>query len=184
MLSQSVMSHSLWPMDCSLPGSSVHWDSPGKNTGVGCHTLLQGIFPTQGSNPSLPHCRWILYCQSHQGSPWILDWVAYPFSRQTSQPRDQTGVSYIVGGFFTIWATREAPYSPWNSPGQNTGVGSLSLLQGIFPTQGLNPGLLHCRWILYQLSHQGTPFTYITYNIYNTYFIKQKVYFIILTLWS
>ena len=45
-------------------------------------------------------------------------------------------------------------YSPWNSPGQNTGVGSLSLLQGIFPIQGLNPGLLHCRQILYQLSHQ------------------------------
>ena len=44
-------------------------------------------------------------------------------------------------------------YSPWNSPGQNTGVGSLSLLQGIFPTQGLNQGLLHCRWILYQLSY-------------------------------
>ena len=48
-------------------------------------------------------------------------------------------------------------YSPWNSPGQNTGVCSLSLLQGIFPTQGLNPGLRHCRWILYQLSHKGTP---------------------------
>ena len=48
-------------------------------------------------------------------------------------------------------------YSPWNSLGQNTGVGSLSLLQGIFPTQGLNPGLLHCRQILYQLSHKGNP---------------------------
>ena len=48
-------------------------------------------------------------------------------------------------------------YSPWNSPGQNTGVGSLSLLQGIFPTKGLNPGLLHCRRILYQLSHKGNP---------------------------
>ena len=47
--------------------------------------------------------------------------------------------------------------SPWNSPGQNTGVGTLSLLQGIFPTQGSNPGLLHCRWILYQLSHKGNP---------------------------
>ena len=43
-------------------------------------------------------------------------------------------------------------YSPWNSPGQNTGVGSLSLLQGIFPTQGWNPSLPHCRQILYQLS--------------------------------
>ena len=50
-----------------------------------------------------------------------------------------------------------AVYSPWNSPGQNTGVGSLSLLQGMFPTQGLNPGLLHCSQILNQLSHQGSP---------------------------
>ena len=48
-------------------------------------------------------------------------------------------------------------YSLWNSPGQNTGVGSLSLLQGIFPTQGSNPRLTHCRRILYQLSHQGSP---------------------------
>ena len=46
-------------------------------------------------------------------------------------------------------------YSPWNSPGQNTGAGSRSLLQRIFPTQGSNPGLPHCRQILYQLSHQG-----------------------------
>ena len=46
--------------------------------------------------------------------------------------------------------------SPWKSPGQNTGVGSLSLLQGIFPAQRLNLGLLHCRWILYQLSHKGS----------------------------
>ena len=48
---------------------------------------------------------------------------------------------------------------PWNSPGQKSGVGNLSLLQGIFPTQGLNPHLPHCRWILYQLSHQGSPRT-------------------------
>ena len=48
------------------------------------------------------------------------------------------------------------PYSPWNSPGQNTGVGSLSLLQGIFPAQGSNPDLPHCRRILYRLSHQGS----------------------------
>jgi len=68
-------------VDCSLPGSSVHQDSPGKNTGVGCHALLQGIFPTQGSNPGLPHCTQILYCLSHQGTPSILERVAYPFSR-------------------------------------------------------------------------------------------------------
>ena len=48
-------------------------------------------------------------------------------------------------------------YSPWNSPGQNTGVGSLSLLQGIFPIQGANPGLPHHTQILYQLSHKGSP---------------------------
>ena len=52
--------------------------------------------------------------------------------------------------FVTPWI-----FSPWNSPGQNTGVGGCSLLQGIFPTQGSNPGLRHCRRILYQLSHQG-----------------------------
>ena len=50
------------------------------------------------------------------------------------------------------------PHSAWDSPGQNTGVGSLSLLQGIFPAQRSNPGLLHCRWILYKLSHKGSPF--------------------------
>ena len=64
------------PMDCSPPGSSAHGDSPGKNTGVGCHVLLQGIFPTHGLNPGLPHCRQILYRMSHQGRPRILEWVA------------------------------------------------------------------------------------------------------------
>ena len=59
------------PMDCSLPGSSVHRDSPGKNTGVGCHALFQGIFPTQGSNLGLPHCRQILHQLSHQGSLYL-----------------------------------------------------------------------------------------------------------------
>ena len=55
-------------MNCSLPGSSVHGDSPGKNTGVDCHALLQEIFPTQGSNPGLLHCRQFLYHLNHQGS--------------------------------------------------------------------------------------------------------------------
>ena len=68
-LSCSVVSFATPWAVCSLPGSSVHGDSPGKNTGVGCHALLQGIFPTQGSNPGLSHCRQILYQLSHQGSP-------------------------------------------------------------------------------------------------------------------
>ena len=63
------------PRDCNLPGSSVHGNSAGKNTGVGCHALLQGIFPTQGLNPGLLHCMWILYWLSHQGSPRIPEWV-------------------------------------------------------------------------------------------------------------
>ena len=68
----------LWDlMDCSPPGSSVCGDSPGKNTGVGCHALLQGIFPTQGSNPGLPHCMWILYHLSHQGSSLILTYYTH-----------------------------------------------------------------------------------------------------------
>ena len=59
------------PMDCSPPGSSVHVDSPDKNTGVDSQALLQGIFPTQGLNSGLLHCRQILYHLSHQGSPYI-----------------------------------------------------------------------------------------------------------------
>ena len=59
------------PIDCSLPGSSVHGDSPGKNSGVGHYALLQGIFPTQWSNPGLLHCRQIPHQLSHQGSPTI-----------------------------------------------------------------------------------------------------------------
>ena len=96
------------PMDCSPPSSSVHGDSPGKNTGVGCHALLQGIFPTTGLNPGIAHCRQILYHLSHQSNPKILEWVAYSFSRGSCWPRNRIGVSCIAGGFFTSWATREA----------------------------------------------------------------------------
>ena len=95
------------PMDCNPPCSCIHGDYPDKNTAVGSHALLQEIFPTQGSNPGLPHCRQILYHLSHQGSPWMLEWVAYPFSRGSSWHRNWTRVSCMAGGFFTSWATRE-----------------------------------------------------------------------------
>ena len=101
--SRSVGSNSLWPH-----GLYSRWNSPGQNTGVGSLSLLQGIFPTQGSNPGLPHCRRILYQLSHNGSPRILEWVASPFSRGFSGPRNWTRVSCIAGGFFTNWAIREA----------------------------------------------------------------------------
>ena len=114
------------------------WYSAGKSTAVSCHSLLQGIFLTQGLTPCLLHCGQILYNLSHQRSPkvkwnelkivqscWtlcypmgytvheilqarILEWVSIPFSRGSSQPRDQTQVSHIAGEFFTIWVTREA----------------------------------------------------------------------------
>ena len=72
---------------CSTPFTP--WmNSPGQNTGVGSLSFLQGIFPTQGLNPGLPHCRQIPYQLSHKGSPRILEWVAYPFSDGTSQPRN------------------------------------------------------------------------------------------------
>ena len=137
------MSDSCDPMNCSLPGSSIHG-------------ILQARIP---------------------------EWVAISFSSGTSQPRNWTQVSCIAGRCLTDWATWEASklvkvaqwcptlcdtnglYSPWNSLGQNTGVGSLSLLQGIFPTQGLNPCLLHCRWILYLLSHKGSQVEAVDYNI-------------------
>ena len=85
-----------------------HWNSPGQNTGVGSCSFLQGIFPAQGSNPHLPHCRQILYQLSHKRIPRILEWVAYPFSSGSSRPRNQTGVSCFAGRFFTNWAIREA----------------------------------------------------------------------------
>ena len=105
------------PMDCSPPGSSVREGSPGKNTGVGCHALLQGIFPTQGLKPRAPALQ------------------------AESLPSEPPGKS------------------------MNTGVGSLSLLQGIFLTKKLNWGLLHCRWILQQLSYEGSPYFTVIYFI-------------------
>ena len=92
----SVVSDSLRPHGLHGP-----WDSPGQNTGVGSLSLLQGIFPTQGSNPGLLHWRWILHHVSHKVSPRILEWAAFPFSRGSSRPRDRTRVSRIAGGSFT-----------------------------------------------------------------------------------
>ena len=82
------------------------WNFPGQNTGAGRLSLLQGIFPTQGLNPGLPHCRQILYQLSHKESTRILESVAYPFFSRSSWPRNQTVVSCIAGRFFTNRAVR------------------------------------------------------------------------------
>ena len=97
------MSDSLWPHGLYSPQNSL-----GQNAEVGSLSLLHRIFPTQGSNPGLPHCRQIPYQLSHKGSPRILEWVAYSFSWGYSQPRNRTRVSCIPGRFFTNWAIREA----------------------------------------------------------------------------
>ena len=76
-------------------------------------------------------------------------------SKKTGNELGQIKCESCLVVYDSLWP--HGLYSPWNSLGQNTGVGSLSLLQGIFPTQGSNPVLPHCRWILYQLSHKRRP---------------------------
>ena len=110
----------LCPTICDPMGYTVHGILQVR-TGVNYLSLLQGIFPTQGLDPGLPHCRQIFYQLSHKGSPRILVWVAYPFSKGSSQPRNQTRVSCIAGGFFTKWAIREP---------EQTKVGSRPCLHG------------------------------------------------------
>ena len=99
----------------AIPWTIQSVEFSGQNTGAGSLSLLQGIFPTQGLNLCLPHCRQILYQLSHKGSPRILEWVAYLFSSRSSLPRNQTRVCCIAGGFFTNWAIREAWYLDWCS---------------------------------------------------------------------
>ena len=144
------------PMDYSLPGSSVHRLFQARILEWVAIFLLHGIFPTQGLNPCLLcllHCRRILYLRSHQGSPSPCLLVAQS-CLTLCNPMDCSPARLIC---------------PWNSLGKNTGVGCHSLLQGIFPTQGLNPGLPHCRQILYCVSHGGwgPANKYCTFLYYN-----------------
>ena len=96
-----------WKLPSCIRHFVTPWNYPGQNTGVGSLSLLQRIFPTQRSNPGLPHCRQILYQLSHKGNPRILEWVAYPFSSGSSWPRNWTRVSCVAGRFFTNWAIKE-----------------------------------------------------------------------------
>ena len=144
--SHSVVSDSLRPHGLYSPRNSS-----GQNTGVGSLSLLQGIFSTQGSNPSLPHCKQILYQLSHKGSPRIMELADYPFSSESSWARNQTRVSCIAGGFFTSWATREAQGywsgqtipSPVNLPDPGIKPGSPALQADSLPAELLY-GLINC----------------------------------------
>ena len=97
-MSDSLQPHGLYTIHGILQARILEWVA---------FPFSRGIFPTQGLNPGLPHCRQILYQLSHQGSPKILEWVAYPFARGSSQPRNQSGLFCIAGAFFTSWATRK-----------------------------------------------------------------------------
>ena len=147
------MSDSLWPRGLSPARLLCPWDSPDKSTEVGAISFSKGL-PNPGIKPVSPAAAGRFYTTLSPGKPqnsnnknitlkmhdWILSLLALKWSESLSVTSN------------SLWP--QGLYSPWDSPGQNTGVGSLSLLQGIFPTQGSNPGLSHCRQILYQLSHK------------------------------
>ena len=169
--SRSVVSdpqrhHGLWPSRLLHP-----WDFPGKSTGVGCHCLLHDLglnnnknksdmcIHNKDYNPQVKKQAWggSIMCQSHTAGegraririqaacfhrlcPWLLCYTAY-----YCESESRSAVSEF------LWP--HGLYSPWNSPGQNTAVGSPSVLQWIFPSQESNWGFLHCGWILYQLSY-------------------------------
>ena len=144
------------------------WDSPGKNTGVGCHFLLQCMKVKSESKvaQSCPTLSDPMECSLPGSSTHGifqargLEWSAIAFSNREMRNPQLSGIQENESESHSVLSDSWWPhglYSPWNSPGQNTGIGNHSLLQGIFPTQGSNPGLAHCRWILYQLSHKGSP---------------------------
>ena len=120
MILHSADSYLCDPMDCSPPGCSVPEDSPGENTGMGCHALLQGIFPTQGSSPGLLHCRWSLYQLSHKESPW---------KKKVISITSHLCVLCMLSLFSHVRLCDPTDCSPsgnsvhGDSPGKNTGVG-------------------------------------------------------------
>ena len=148
---------------------------------MGSLSLLQWIFPTQESNRGLLHCRQILYQLSYEGSPYFQPNSYYKFhlyylythiSKHTFTPREltQVGMKQCIrvkrqesesvsrsGMSNSVTPRTVASQAPLPMEFSGLGVGGLSLLQGIFLTQGSNPGFLHCRQILYHLSQQGSP---------------------------
>ena len=118
--SPSVVSNSMSPHGLYSP-----WNSPGQNTGVGSLSLLRGIFPTQRLNPGLPHCRQILHQLSYKGSPRILEWVAYPFSRGSSRTRNvNRGLLHCRRILYQLSYQDEtgAYYTEWSKPERKTSI--------------------------------------------------------------
>ena len=129
------------PVDWSLPGSSVH--------GILQARILEWVvIPSSRGSP-----------RPGDGKPSLLSLLHWQVGSLplASPGKPNNALESESGSVVSDALQPHGLYSSWDSPGQNTGVGSCSLLQGIFPTQGLNPGLPHCRQILYQLSYQGSP---------------------------
>ena len=100
-------------------------NSLGQNTGVGSLSLLQGVFPTQRSNPGLPHCRWILYQLRHKGSPRILEWVAYPL--HLPDPGIELGSPALLEKAMAPYSSTLAWKIPWmEEPGRLQSMGLLT----------------------------------------------------------
>ena len=114
------------------------WISPGKNTGVGSLSFLQGIYPTHGSNLGIPHCRKILYHLSHQGSPKILEWVADPFCSRSSQPRNRTRVSSLQAYSLTTELSEKLSRKPLSWLARNSHPMVKNLVSNLLSIQLFN----------------------------------------------
>ena len=156
-MSDSVQPHRRQPTRLPRP-----WDSPGKNSGVGCHFLLQCVkgkseievaqlCPTPSDpmdcGPPGSSTHWIFQAR-------VLEWGAIAFSKVIKVKVKSLSRARLFATPWIVACTKLL--CPWDFQGKSTGVGCHFLLQGIFPTQGSNPGLSHCRQTLYRLSHQGT----------------------------
>ena len=140
------------PMDSSPPGSSVH--------GIFQAWILEWVAISFSRGSSWPRDWTRVSCivgrcftvwATREGPQFVNELYSIGLKESSVQ------FSSVAQSCSTLCDPMDSIVSPWNSPGQNTGVGSLSLLQVIFPTQGSNPGLPPCRQILYQLSHKGSP---------------------------
>ena len=178
------------------------WNPPGKNTGVNCHSLLQGIFLTQGQKPGFPHCRQTLYSLSHQGSPaftliklglrsnyregtqphplaenWIKDLLSMAPPIRARPRFPQGRAESLQSCLYPMDLQPTRLLCPQDSPGKNTGVVCHSLLQGIFPTQRQNSSVFS--FLLWQasslpLAPPGKPLTSPSYQEASTSLIHQR----------
>ena len=152
------MSNSLRPHGLQPTRLLCSWDFPGKSTGVGCHFLLQGIFPTQGSNPGLQHCRQTPYCLNHQGAhsiqqvPFLKICFIYSSCCLVAKSCPTLSRSHQLQPAMIL--------CPWDFPDKNTGMTFHFLLQGIFLTQGSH--LQHWQVDSLPVSHQGSLVIYST----------------------